>query len=92
MTRDIRDFLEDILGHTANAQKLVASTKLSDLSDQFSSEGLALQRSMEIIGEAVKQIPDEIRIQYPNIPWRSIAGLRDVLSHRYWDMPTCNDL
>jgi uncharacterized protein with HEPN domain len=32
----------------------------------------------------VKQIPDELRAQQPQIPWKQIAGLRDILIHRYW--------
>lgn len=35
-------------------------------------------------GEAVKQIPNQIRDRYPEIPWQSIAGMRDVLVHQYW--------
>lgn len=44
---------------------------------------------LQLIGEAVKQIPDEIRNRYPEIPWKRVAGLRDKLIHDYWgtDMP-----
>ncbi|MDY7047974.1 MAG: DUF86 domain-containing protein, partial [Microcystis panniformis WG22] len=38
----------------------------------------------EIIGEAVKNIPDEVRVNYPNVPWKNIAGMRDKLVHEYW--------
>lgn len=44
----------------------------------------AIVRSLEIIGEAVKQIPDSIRNKYSEIPWRSIAGMRDKLIHQYF--------
>lgn len=44
----------------------------------------AFVRSLEVIGEAVKQVPDEIREKYPEIEWRSIAGMRDKLIHEYF--------
>ncbi len=37
-----------------------------------------------VIGEAVKQLPDELRNQHPNILWKSIAGLRDLVAHEYF--------
>ncbi|EDX77630.1 conserved hypothetical protein [Coleofasciculus chthonoplastes PCC 7420] len=43
----------------------------------------AVIRNLEIIGEATKRLSPEIRNQYPDIPWRQIAGLRDVLIHDY---------
>nr|WP_232210800.1 DUF86 domain-containing protein [Methanothermococcus okinawensis] len=44
----------------------------------------AFVRSLEIIGEAVKNIPNEIRDSHPEIQWRNIAGMRDVLIHKYF--------
>jgi uncharacterized protein with HEPN domain len=45
---------------------------------------LSAVKLIEIIGEAVKNIPDEVRVNYPNIPWKNIAGMRDKLVHEYW--------
>ncbi len=44
----------------------------------------AVIRRIEIIGEAVKNLPQEIRKPYPQIPWKQIAAMRDIVSHEYW--------
>jgi uncharacterized protein with HEPN domain len=41
-------------------------------------------RRIEIIGEAVKNLPDEVKRKHPEIPWRDIAGMRDVVVHQYF--------
>jgi len=46
----------------------------------------AIIRRIGIIGEAVKNIPPAVRKQNPNIPWRSIAGMRDIVIHEYFDV------
>ena len=46
----------------------------------------AVLRNLEIPGEASKNIPDEIRRRYPEIEWRKVAGLRDVLAHFYFGL------
>ncbi len=40
--------------------------------------------NLQVLGEAAKKIPDEIRQRYPEVDWRGVAGLRDVLSHAYF--------
>ncbi|MBI3582554.1 MAG: DUF86 domain-containing protein [Nitrospinae bacterium] len=44
----------------------------------------AFVRSIEIIGEATKKLPDELKQNYPNIEWKAIAGMRDRLIHDYF--------
>ena len=41
-------------------------------------------RALEIIGEATKHISDEVRLRYPEVPWKEMAGMRDVLAHDYF--------
>lgn len=43
----------------------------------------AFVRSLEIIGEATKKIPDSVRQKHPEVQWRNMAGMRDVLIHNY---------
>ena len=44
----------------------------------------AFSRSFEIIGEAVKNLPDDIRFKYPEVEWKALAGMRDTLIHHYF--------
>jgi uncharacterized protein with HEPN domain len=44
----------------------------------------AVIRKFEIIGEAVKQLPEETRKMYPEVPWKEMAGMRDRLIHFYF--------
>lgn len=46
----------------------------------------AVIRNLEIIGEAVKNLPEELKEDNPDIPWREIAGFRDVLIHQYFQI------
>jgi uncharacterized protein with HEPN domain len=46
----------------------------------------AIIRRLEIIGEAVKNLPAAFRLKYPDIPWKKIAGMRDILTHQYFDV------
>jgi len=44
----------------------------------------AIVRSIEVIGEATKKVPDDFRIRFPQIDWRAMAGMRDRLIHDYF--------
>lgn len=46
----------------------------------------AFERLMELVGESAKRLPMELRVKYPEVPWRKVAGMRDVISHAYEDL------
>ena len=46
----------------------------------------AFERVMELVGESAKRLPVDLREKYPEIPWRKVAGMRDVISHAYEDL------
>ncbi|MBI5344951.1 MAG: DUF86 domain-containing protein [Deltaproteobacteria bacterium] len=83
MKRDVSVFLTDVKESIARIadytrgiekEKFLRDTQVQD----------AVIRRLEVIGEAVKNIPDDVREKYPDVRWAQIAGLRDVLIHAYF--------
>lgn len=83
MPRSVADYLRHILDEIEYLSK---TTQNIDKDTFLKDETLrrSFVRSIEIIGEATKQIPESTRKQYPQIEWRSIAGMRDRLIHNYF--------
>ena len=85
MKRSIIDFLNDILLYASKADEIYTSGTNAELAGDF-LKTQSLVRCLEVIGEAVKMIPQDIRDEYAEIPWKKWAGIRDVLIHKYWDL------
>ena len=83
MTRDMRLYIEDILDSITKIQQYTQTIDEQDFLDNTQIQDAVLRR-LEIIGEAVKNIPQSFRDKYPRIPWKNIAGLRDILIHEYF--------
>ena len=81
--KEIGDYIEDILEAMTNAIEFI-----KDMSyDEFVKDTktvYAVIRAIEIIGEAGKNIPEETRKKYPNIPWKSMSGMRDKVIYSYF--------
>ncbi len=73
---DIQEAIRRVLDYTAG---MAYETFLSDTKTQD-----AVIRNLEIIGEATKNLSNELRGRYPDLPWKSMAGARDRLIHDYF--------
>ncbi|MBI4669658.1 MAG: DUF86 domain-containing protein [Elusimicrobia bacterium] len=83
--RDFRLFVNDMLESINKIDKWTKNISF----DSFTLNDMAVDaviRNLEIIDEAAKQIPEEIRLKYPVIPWKKAAGFRDIAIHVYFDV------
>jgi uncharacterized protein with HEPN domain len=81
--RDYKLYLDDILEATKRIEKYTKELTL----EKFKKDNLIIDgvvRNLEIIGEAVKNIPTNVKDKHPDIEWKKIAGLRDILAHEYF--------
>jgi uncharacterized protein with HEPN domain len=81
--RDYGLYLKDILAAMESIEGFIAGMDL-DTFQKDDKTTSAVMRKLEIIGEAVKQIPDEIRLKHSQVPWKEMAGMRDKLIHFYF--------
>ena len=82
MSKDFLVYLEDILDAMEKAEMFIAGLTYEQFETDLKTN-FAVVRAIEIIGEATKRLPMTIRDQYPNLPWKDLAGMRDVIIHGY---------
>ena len=81
--RDHRLYLRDIFAAMVAIQEFIEEMDFETfVSDDKTAS--AVLRKLEIIGEATKNVSEEIRREYPQVPWRQMAGMRDRLIHSYF--------
>ncbi|KXA96382.1 hypothetical protein AKJ39_04690 [candidate division MSBL1 archaeon SCGC-AAA259J03] len=77
---------EERLKDMLKAAKLIEEFTHEIDFDEFEDSEMvkaAVEREVEIIGEAAKNVSEDVRIQYPEMDWEGIAGMRDIVAHAY---------
>ena len=82
--RDVGLYLEDILESIKRIEKYTKTVSKKALEQNIDIQD-AVVRRLEIIGEAVKNIPPKLKTKYREVPWRKIAGTRDKIIHHYFE-------
>jgi len=83
MPRDYKAFINDILEAIHRIESYTEDLTINEFFENQLYQD-AVVRNLEIIGEAVKRLPDKLIEKYPGIEWKKIAGLRDILIHAYF--------
>lgn len=81
MTKDPRVYVAHVHERIERILRYTAGGRDAFFADAMIQD--AVVRNLEVIGEAAKRIPDDYRQAHPEVPWRSLAALRDVLIHQY---------
>ena len=83
MSKNYRVYLQDINEAIAKIEKYTRNLTFT----QFKNNELVIDgvvRNLEIIGEAAKKLPNQVKEKTPDVEWKKIAGLRDILIHEYF--------
>ena len=83
MKKDPKIFLEHILQCIERIEEYVEGITKKQFLDSVQLQDSVIRR-IEIMGEAVKNIPKQVKDRYPDIAWKEIAGMRDILIHEYF--------
>lgn len=81
--RDPKLYLKDILEAMDSIELFIGEMDFDEFKEDDKTSS-AVIRKFEIIGEATKNLPEDIKKDYPDIPWREMAGMRDKLIHFYF--------
>jgi uncharacterized protein with HEPN domain len=83
MKRDYRLFVKDILDAIDKIEEFIGNMEYGEFI-QDDKTSTAVVKKIEIIGEAIKNIPKDVRVKYNAIPWKDIVGMRNKITHNYF--------
>jgi len=83
MKRDYKLYIKDILNSILKTEEFIGDMSYRDFIEDDKTSS-AVVRKLEIIGEASKNIPKEIRMKYKEVPWSDMAKMRDKITHFYF--------
>ena len=83
MKRDYRLFIKDIIDAMDDIEEFLGNMDIEQLKNDKKTSS-AIIRKFEVIGEATKNMPNKIKDNYPDFPWKGMAGMRDRLIHAYF--------
>lgn len=85
MTDSASDYLDDIIEAAKKIQRFTKGMTVESFrEDEMAVD--AVLRNFEVIGEAAKNVPDDVQREYDDVPWSEMAGMRDKLIHGYADV------
>ncbi len=84
--RDARERLQDVLDAIAHIERYATRGREAFEADELLQNWFV--RHLEIIGEAARLLPEEVRARAPDIPWSEIIGMRHILVHNYFGIDT----
>jgi uncharacterized protein with HEPN domain len=85
-SRSPKLYIDDIVQACQDILDFTKATPDADVLEKDRRTFLAVVRSLEIIGEAARQMPRSFKEKHPEIPWREIASLRNVIAHEYFGL------
>lgn len=81
--REYLDYLQDILSMIEKIEGFTSGLSEDDFEENEMAQ-FAVIRAIEVMGEAAKNVPADVKERYSEIPWNRMAGMRDKLIHRYF--------